>query len=54
MTLKKIPICSECPTCWGKGKVCIGLEEDLTPRLEDCRDCRGTGLEDGRDKNNNP
>ena len=34
----------KCPTCWGKGKVCIRLEEDLTPILEDCRDCQGTGL----------
>lgn len=33
-----------CPICWGEGMICI---ED-PPRVETCRDCGGTGFEDGR------
>ena len=33
----------KCSTCWGKKKVCIALRKDLSPILEDCRDCEGRG-----------
>ena len=33
----------QCPVCWGWGKICVGLNDDLTPILEDCPGCDGTG-----------
>jgi len=32
-----------CPVCWGKGKICIGLKDDLEPILKLCAGCDGTG-----------
>lgn len=42
----------ECPTCWGKRKVCVALNEDLSPILEDCRDCGGKGWIETKDWHN--
>ena len=33
----------QCPVCWGKKVVCVGLKENLEPILEPCTGCDGTG-----------
>jgi len=33
----------QCPVCWGKKVVCVGLKENLDPILEPCTGCDGTG-----------
>ncbi len=35
----------KCDTCWDEGKMCVGLTDDLSPILEDCRDCRRKPME---------
>ncbi len=32
-----------CPHCWGEGEVCVGLNDDFSPILEDCPKCLGSG-----------
>ena len=33
----------QCPVCWGKGKICVGLKDNLEPILKPCMGCDGTG-----------
>lgn len=33
----------QCPVCWGKKVVCVGLKENLEPILQSCTGCDGTG-----------
>ncbi len=33
----------QCPVCWGKKVICIGLDDDLEPLTEPCVSCDGTG-----------
>jgi len=32
-----------CPACWGQKVICVGIKDDLTPILEPCTGCDGTG-----------
>ncbi len=34
---------TKCVHCLGKGTICIGVEDDLTPILKPCPYCGGTG-----------
>ena len=33
----------QCPVCWGKGVICVGLRTNLDPILGACIGCDGTG-----------
>ena len=34
----------QCPVCWGKKVICVGLKENLEPITQPCPSCDGTGL----------
>ena len=33
----------QCPVCWGKKVICVGLKGNLEPILKPCTGCDGTG-----------
>lgn len=33
----------QCPVCWGKKVICVGIKDNLEPILEPCPGCDGTG-----------
>ena len=33
----------QCPVCWGKGAICVGLRDNLEPITKPCSGCAGTG-----------